>query len=113
MIHSRFATAADIDGFYGERPAPTMRAIAILMDDAPVAIIGLAQHRDRYQAFSEYKPALEPHLRSMAVLRAIKAAQSMIASAVMPVVAFCKDKPDLIERLGFIKVRNGAYLWPN
>ena len=107
----RNATAADVDAFYGERPAQSMRAIAIVKDEKPLAIIGLAFEGDRFQAFSEYKPELEPHLKSMTVLRAIKQGQAMIAAATLPVVAYSKGNPALLKRLGFVEVP-GGYLWP-
>lgn len=110
MISYRFATASDIDTYYGERPARTIRAVVILMDDGPVAIIGMEQLRDRYVAFSEFKPELEPHLKSMTVLRAIKAAQRMIQEARMPVLVVNTSNPKLIEKLGFIQVEEGVHL---
>lgn len=111
MIRHRFATAADLDKFYDERPEQTVRAIVIEMDDEPVAIIGIARHRDRFQAFSEYKPALEPHLKSMPVLRAIKAGQQLIKEAPLPVIAIEEGKPGFLSRLGFNEVSPGVYLW--
>jgi hypothetical protein len=113
MIHHRFATAADIDRYYGERPAETLQAIVILMDEEPVAIIGLAREGDRYRAFSEYRPELEPHLRTMPVLRAIKAGQKMVNDAPLPVVALADGKPGFLARLGFNEIQPGVYLWPN
>lgn len=110
MITHRFATANDIDTYYGERPRQTMKAIVILMDDEPAAVIGLALQGDRYVAFSEYTPQLEPHLRSMPVLRAIKAAQRMILSAPLPVLVSNTSNPQFIERLGFVKIDEGVHL---
>jgi hypothetical protein len=112
VISFRHATAADIDRYYGERPQQTLKALTILLDDEPVAIIGLALEGDRFQAFSEFKPELEPHLKTMPVLRAIKTAQKMIAAAPLPVVAISKGDPTLLKRLGFHEVREGVYLWP-
>lgn len=113
MIAFRFATSADVDRYYGERPAPTMRAIAIFMDEEPVAIIGLAYQRDRYIAFSEFKPELEPHLKSMTVLRAVKAAQRMFLDSPLPVLVKDTTNPPLIERLGFLKIDEGVHLCRN
>lgn len=113
MISHRFAIAADIDRYYGERPAKSIKAIVILMDDEPAAVIGLECLPDRYIAFSEFKPALEPHLKSMAVLRAVKAAQDMIHTASMPVLVVNTTNLPLIERLGFLKIAEGVHLCPH
>lgn len=109
----RFATAADVEAYYGEQPDQTLRAMVIEKDGAPLAIAGLALEGDRFQAFSEFKPEMEPYLKSMTVLRFVKRVQAMIQAAPLPVVAFSKGDPALLERLGFQKIREGAYLWPN
>ena len=113
MIRHRFAIAADIERYYGEMPRQTLQAIVIEMDGEPVAIVGLARERDRFVAFSEYKPELEPYLKTMPVLRAVKAAQKLIFSAPLPVVVCNTTNPKLLERLGFIPVQPGVHLCPN
>lgn len=113
MITWRPASGADVDRYYGERPHASMRAIAILMDGEPAAIIGLAFDGARGLAFSEYKPQLEPHLKSMPVLRAIKAAQRMFAASRRPVFAVRESCNGLLERLGFASVPDNeeVYRW--
>lgn len=96
----RFASASDIDRFFGSRPAPTMKAIVITVDDEPAGIIGFARMAACICMFSEYKDTLAPHLRSMTVLRALKAAMKMIGSFRLPVTAVA-DNPVLLTRLGF------------
>ena len=113
MIAWRFATSEDIDRYYGERPEVTLRAIAILMDEEPVAIAGLSREGDRFRAFSEFKPALEPHLKSMTVLRAVKAVQRMIHEAPLPVIVQDSENPTLMERLGFVEIQPGVHLCRN
>lgn len=110
MIRWRYATAADVDRYYGERPRQTMRAIVVLLDDEPVGIVGLANEGDRLVAFSEYKPELEPHLKSMTVLRVVKAAQKMILTASLPVIVCETTNPKLLERLGFAEIEPGVHL---
>ncbi len=113
MITHRFATASDIDRYYGERPAQTIKAITILMDNEPAAVIGLEVRRDRYIAFSEFKPELAPHLKSMSVLRAVKSAQRMFREALMPVLVFNTTNPPLLEGLGFQQIAEGVHLCRN
>lgn len=110
MITWRYATAADVDRYYEERPSQTIRAIVILLDEVPVGIVGLSYEGDRYIAFSESKPELEPHLKSMPVLRAVKAAQRMILDASLPVLVVNTSNPKLLERLGFREIEPGVHL---
>lgn len=102
----RFATAADLDAYYGERPAQTVRAVILALDDEPAAVVGLANEGGYYKLFSEYKPQFKPYLRSMTTLRAIKAVMRMIKQARLPVVAVEQpnepDSPRLLARMGFV-----------
>jgi hypothetical protein len=106
----RYATAADVDRYYDERPEQTIRAIVILLNDEPVGIVGLAYEGDRYTLFSEYKPALEPHLKSMTVLRAVHAAHRMVRAANLPVLVVNTSNPALLERMGFREIEPGVHL---
>jgi hypothetical protein len=105
------ASADDIDRFYGERPGPTMKAIAIKRGAQPMAIIGMFMDGPRMRAFSEYVPAFEPHLRSMAVMRAIKAAQKMFRESPRPVIAVKGSDTNILERVGFVPVSDEVYKW--
>lgn len=111
MISHRFATQADVEQFYGELPAATMTAIAICQGEECVALIGLAKKRGHLVAFSEFKPELAPHLKSISVLRAIKAAQRMFADAVLPVFTICQGSSALLSRMGFVPYENEVYQW--
>lgn len=110
MISFRYASTADVDRYFDERPAQTITAIVVLLDDEPAGMIGLARERDRMIAFSEYKPVLEPHLKSMTVLRAIKAAHRMFLDAPLPVIVCDTTNPRLVERLGFRLIEPGVHL---
>lgn len=111
MITWGYASASDIEAFYGEHPAVTIRAVIIHLDGVPAGVIGLAFEGDRARAFSEYRPELASHLKSIPVLRAIKAAQGMYASSVKPVVAVREGCSGILERLGFESVDGELYLW--
>jgi hypothetical protein len=105
------ATASDIDRYYGERPSPTMKAIAIKRGDQPVAIIGMFMDGQRMRAFSEYVPEFEPYLRSMTALRAIKAAQQMFKESRRQVIAVKGSDTMILERIGFVPLTNEVYTW--
>lgn len=105
------ATASDIDAFYGERPCQTMKAIVIRRGCHPVGIIGMVLDKHVMRAFSEYVPEFEPHLRSMAVLRAIKAAQQMFSATTWPVIAMRGSDCEILKRVGFELVEGDVYRW--
>lgn len=112
MIAWRFARGADIDRFYGERPKQTARALTVLIDDEPVAIAGLIGQGDHCIAFSDVKPALEPHLKSMPVLRVIMAVQRMCADSKLPVFALKTTNSGLLPRMGFVPTDDPeVYRW--
>jgi hypothetical protein len=110
MISHRYATAEDCRRYYGDDPQRTIHAIVILLDDEPAAMIGLERRRDRFVCFSEFKPELEPHLKTMPVLRALKALKTMIHESPLPVIVQNTTNPKLIERLGFIQIQPGVHL---
>ena len=110
-IEWSIATSKDIDDFYGERPRVTLRAIAIRMDGVPVGLVGLVDEKTRMRAFSEYKPELAPYLKSMTVLRAVKASQRMIASCGKQVIAVAESCPAILERVGFVHAQDDIYVW--
>lgn len=111
MISFRYATSADIDRFYGERPRPTMRAVVAMMDGEPMGVIGLAKRGEVLHAFSEYKPQIATHLKCMTVLRMIKFAVRMFEEAKLPIYAMAESDNGLLERLGFERVREDLYRW--
>jgi hypothetical protein len=110
-VASRLATAADVAAFYGRPCALTMRAIVLLLGDRPVGLVGLAREADCQKLFSDTAPELEPHLRSMTVLRAIKRVMEWVHASALPVLAM-SDNDRLMRRLGFecIDENEGCYL---
>jgi hypothetical protein len=107
----RYATAADVRSFYGESVKPTLRAVALLVDGAPAAIVGLASEGPYQKLFSDERPEFEPHRRSMAVLRAIKRVQDWIRACPQVVFSESQNRP-LLERLGFQQIEEGIFVWP-
>lgn len=94
-----------------------MRAVTITGDGEPLALIGVARWQDHARYFSEMKPELEPHLRHMTVLRAIKKSIKLVAESALPVLAIAEDErsPILLTRLGFepIDENNEVFRWPS
>ena len=110
MIEARPATAADIRSFYGDDWPTTMRAMVVLMDGKLAGIAGIVREGPGYKLFSDSIPELEPHLRSMTVLRAVKKVLEFTESSRLPVAAV-SDNPDLLERIGFKHFGGDEYLW--
>lgn len=106
----RHAIAADVDTLYRGRPYETLRAIVITLEGRPAAIIGLAKEPDRERAFSEYLPELQPHLRSMPVLRAIQAFMKWVKASAAPVYAL-SEGTGILERLGFTHLEENVFIW--
>jgi hypothetical protein len=109
----RWASAADLQQFYGELPRPTLRAVVLLLDDVPAGVIGLARDSGCDKLFSDAKPGFEPHLRRFQVLRAIKLVMSMVESSARDVYAVRQEDTDILVRLGFEHVEGDIYKWPN
>jgi hypothetical protein len=90
-----------------------VKAIVIRLNDVPAAIIGLDMRKTEHILFSDYKPELAPHLKSIPVMRALKAAQRMWRESPMPVRTYDTTNPALLTRLGFIEIRPGVHEWPH
>lgn len=91
----------------------TSRAVVVLLDDEPVAMIGLAYGQDCATMFSNMKPQLEPHKRRMPVLRAIKMAMLLAATCGRDVYAVRQEGTDILPRLGFEHYDGDIYKWHN
>ena len=109
----RYATAEDLRKFYGEPQRVTTRAVAVLLDGDPVAIIGLAFCAGCAKMFSDTKTAVEPYMRTMTALRAIKFAMTLADECSRDVYAIRQEGTDILPRLGFEQVDNEVYRWRN
>jgi hypothetical protein len=109
-VRWRAATAADVRAFYGAPVAPTLRAVTVLVDGEPAAMIGIAAEGPYQKLFSDERPEFEPHRRRMAVLRALKRVQDWIRNC--PQIVF-SESPNrcLLERLGFRQIEEGIFIW--
>jgi hypothetical protein len=111
----RFATAADIQQFYGGAQHPTMRAVVIELDGAVTAIVGLARRADHAQFFSEFREQLRPHLKRLPIMRAIKQVQAFAKESRLPVLAVAEEtEPDavrILSRLGFEHHAENVFRW--
>jgi hypothetical protein len=114
-VTSRFATAEDIDRYYGSRPEQTVQAMVIQLDGQVVGLIGVARHMDHARFFSEFRAELRPHLRALPVMRAIKRVQGIVRGSRLPVYAIAEetevDAARILTRLGFVHHQENIYTW--
>lgn len=89
----------------------TVRAVVVLVDDEPAAVIGLALGIDCATLYSDVKPALEPHLRRLPVLRALKLSMKLVKQCGRDVYAIRQSGTDLLPRLGFEHLEGEVYVW--
>lgn len=90
-----------------------MRANAVLMDGEVVALVGVAREPDIGKFFSDVKPALQPHLKSITVWRAIVGAMDYVRAYPGPVLASAEHAEGclMLHRLGFKYLEGRWYGW--
>ena len=109
----RYATAEDILAFYGEPPHGTLRALVAEMDGEIVGVIGIVREERWGVFFSDVTSVLQPHLKSITIMRAIKRALRFCDEYRGPVFARAIDAEScrLMNRLGFTHLYGGWYGW--
>ena len=118
-LTARPATRADIARWHPEATA-SFRAWVAEIDGVPSGIIGLSLTRPSATLFSVVEEPLRPHLKSLTVLRLIKAAQAACSETCLSVYALVDPDeghtltaPPILARLGFTRVGeyDGSDLW--
>jgi hypothetical protein len=111
LIEWRPAKAQDIVDYYGIRPPHTIKAIVVLRNGEPEGICGVARGGGVNLFFSEYKEGLEPHLKKMTVLRAIKAAISIAEEYPSELLgeAITEKGANIMKRIGFTKTKDNSF----
>ena len=111
----RYATAKDIAVVHRGAVQPTLRAVVITLDDDPVGTIGVSREYGIGKYFSDYMDELRPHMKSITVMRAIKASMEFVKNYPGPVysVAQHKEGARLLTRLGFSHISGDLFIWLN
>ena len=83
------------------------------MDGEPVGVVGVIRERYFGKFFSDFKPELQPHLRSITIMRAINGALDYADRYRGPVIAVAKDAEGcrILFRLGFTHLQGALYGW--
>lgn len=92
-----------------------MRAMVAEMDGKIVGIIGIVREPQWGKFFSDFKPELQAHLKSITIMRAIKQALRFCDEYRGPVLAVAEDAEGcrIMNRLGFTHLHGGWYGWLN
>lgn len=116
-LTSRWASAADIERYYGAPLPRTVRARIIALDGEPVAIVGIVRWPGHYVFFSEYRAEARELLPRVPVMRAVAMVVELIKKERLPVFSIADepDGPRVLKRLGFVAVEGveGVFVWPN
>ena len=90
-----------------------MRAVVALLDGEAVGLIGVVRERDFGKYFSEIKPQLQPYLKSITVLRAIKESMEYVRAYRGPVMSTAEHAEGcrMLHRLGFTHLHGAWYGW--
>ena len=90
--------------FYGALPDATTRSVVVRMDGRTIGVIGAAIEGGHATLFSDVAPELEPYLRTLTVMRAVRAGITLAKGLRLPVFAFVEKDGGgrILEREGFV-----------
>lgn len=92
-----------------------MRAMVAELDGEVVGVIGVVREGGIGKYFCEFKPVLEPYLRSMTIMRAVKDSLRYVREYRGPVGAIAEHAEGcrMLNRLGFTHLKGAFYGWLN
>ena len=82
-----------------------------IVDDEVAGVVGISRSQFVNVMFSDYRPALEPYLKSITVLRAVMQVMSWAAGRVVYAVPRDDEGQRVLKRLGF-EPHGEVYRWP-
>ena len=107
------ATWADLKEFYPDMRLGTMRALVATLDGKVAGVVGVIRDGDHGRYFSEFHEELQPHLKSMVIMRAIKKSMEWVKAYKGPVLAVAQhdEGARLMTRLGFTRIDGEVFQW--
>lgn len=92
-----------------------MRAMVAYMDGQCVGVVGVVREQGHGKFFTDFKPELQPHLRSITIMRAVKDSLRFADQYRGPVIAIAEHAEScrLLHRLGFTHLQGALYGWLN
>lgn len=106
------ATRGDIERFYGG-VRETLKAICVKRDGVPVAFIGIAIEPLHARFFSQYRDMTCAELCKS--WRAVRKAMRYVHESRKPVFSVAQNDHGHknLQRLGFVRLEEDVYAWPN
>ena len=113
QIIVRPTTASDVIEYWGGTQRGTIKAFSALIDGRVVGVLGIIREGPIGKFFCDISPELQPHLRSITIMRAIKASIEMVKDYRGPIVAVAEHAEGcrLLNRLGFTHLDGVYYTW--
>ena len=110
---TRFATGNDVVAYFGSPHDGTMRALVAVMDERVVGFLGVVREGPAGKYFCDFKPELQPYLRTMPIMRAIKQSMAIVKNYRGPVISIAEHAEGcrLLNRLGFTHLMGAYYGW--
>ncbi len=91
----------------------TVKAFVILMDGVPHGFIGIVREAGVGKYFTDNSDELQPYLKSITIMRALKASLDWCRAYRGPVIAIATTAQSCItmQRLGFEHLQGSYYGW--
>ena len=108
-----YATAKDIEEFYGRPQQGTMNALVAKLANNVVGVLGVVAEHGYGKYFCDFKDELKPHLRSITIMRGIKASLKFCDDYRGPVISVAEHAEGcrILHRLGFEHLQGAYYGW--
>ena len=89
--------------------------MVVSLDGQLSGVIGVVRERNVGKFFCDYRPELQPHLRSITIMRAIKASLRFADQYQGPLIAIAEHAEScrILHRLGFTHLEGAYYGWLN
>ena len=84
-----------------------------MMDGKVAGIMGVMREKNYGKCFSEFKPELQPYLKSITIMRGVKRALHLCDDYEGPVIAVAENAEScrIMHRLGFTHLAGDCYGW--
>ena len=114
-ITTRLARSDDIIEYFGVPQRGTIQAYVAEMDGMIVGVLGVVGEHGYGKYFCDFKPELQPYLRSITIMRAIKQSMDLVHQYRGPLVSVAEHAEGcrLLNRLGFTHLQGALYGWLN